>query len=974
MHTNSKLATSIRIALALGVTSAAIMSPTAIAQETQNNAEAKVERIAVTGSRVQRVNMVSSSPITEISAADIKMSGLTRIEDILNDMPALFAAQTSNVANGSTGTATLNLRNLGASRTLVLVNGRRLPSGSPGAGGSAPDVNQIPANLIERIEVLTGGASATYGSDAIAGVVNFILKDNFEGFSFDYQTSFYNHDNNNRSIQDVVSSNGFDVPSGNVKDGHTNDFSMMVGANTADDRGNVTLYATFRDIKAVVQSQRDYSACALNGSQSAFGCGGSSTTPQGRFTNFGGSAADGIPGLNFQVAGNEFVPFTDLYNYGPLNYFQRPDERKTLGALGRYEINEHADVYAEISYMDDRSVAQIAPSGAFFVTDKLYCGNPLLSAQQFDALCGALGVGPTEFAEGVYVGRRNVEGGPRQDDLRHTSMRAVLGVRGFINDDWSYDLFANHGTVAMVETYRNEMSVTNIIRALDVRADPDSGAAVCQSVLDGSDPNCVPWNVFSEGGVTPEAINYLVKPLYARGDTYSTQVSGYVAGDLTSAGVMVPGTSTGVGVVAGFEYRRDALKFEPDFGFSSGDGAGQGGPTNGVSGNFNVKEVFGELNIPLLEGHDYADDLTLELAYRHSEYSTDQSTDTYKYAATWAVNDQLRFRASFQRAVRAGNVRDLFRPSGLGLFNMNIDPCGIGGALSQAECLNTGLTAAQYQTSALESPAGQYNQITGGNPNLAPEESDTISFGAAFSPDFIEGLSINIDYFDIDVKDAISNIPAATIINECGKTGQAVFCDLINRGPNGNLWVGTAAVTATDINIGYLSTTGVDIEATYSVDLEDMGELKLGLMGTWLDSLENQPLPGAVIDDCVGVWDRSVCGQPTPEWRSNLRATWIMPWDATLTATWRYLGKADEYNGADAASGPDNLGAQSYFDVAGTWVAHENVTLRAGISNLLDKEPPLIPNSPTGSGNGNTFPGFYDGLGRYVFAGFTLNF
>lgn len=962
MFTNSRIAKAVNLALIIGAGNMAYTNM-AIAQDAA--ADEVVERIAVTGSRVQRVNMVSSSPITEISAEDIRVSGMTRVEDILNDLPALFAAQTANTANGATGTATLNLRNLGSTRTLVLVNGRRLPAGSPGAGGTAPDVNQIPANLIERIEVLTGGASATYGSDAIAGVVNFILKDDFEGFSFDYQTSFYSHQNNDKSIQDVVTSRGFDVPTGSAKDGHADDFSMMFGANTDDGRGNVTMYATFRDIGAVLQADRDYSACALNGTSAAFGCGGSGTTPAGLFTNF--------DDLYFQVSGNQFVPFTDLYNYGPLNYYQRPNERKTLGALGRYEINEHVELYGEVSYMDDRTVAQIAPSGAFFVTDELFCGNPFLSDQQFNAVCGSQGLTTEDFAEGFYIGRRNIEGGPRQDDLRHTSMRAVLGVRGFINDDWSYDLFANHGTVAYVQTYRNELSSTNIARALDVRADED-GNAVCQSVLNGSDPNCVPWNVFSEGGVTQEALDYLIKPLFARGDTYSTQVTGYVAGDLTSAGVVVPGASTGVGVVLGFEYRRDALSFEPDFGFLSGDGAGQGGPTNAVSGNFNVQEIFGELNVPLLEGHEFAEELNLELAYRRSDYSTDQSTNTYKYAANWAVNDQLRFRASFQRAVRAGNVRDLFRPSGLGLFNMNIDPCGIGGALTLAQCENTGITADQYQTSALESPAGQYNQITGGNPNLAPEESDTVSVGVAYSPDFLDGFSMNIDYFKIDVQDAISNIPALTIINECGTTGAAVFCDLIDRGPNGNLWVGNAAVTATDINIGFLETSGVDIEMNYSVEMADFGDIDFGFIGTLLDNLSNQSLPGAATDDCVGYWDRSICGQPTPEWRHNLRATWTTPWDLTVSATWRYLGEAEEYNGVGAASGPDNLSSQSYFDLAGTYVVHENVTLRAGINNLLDEAPPLIPNSPTGSGNGNTFPGFYDALGRYVFAGFTLSF
>ncbi|GAB3022419.1 TonB-dependent receptor plug domain-containing protein [Bowmanella dokdonensis] len=986
MYTRSRLSGAVRLALTLGATSAAF-APAAFAQE--DGAQA-VEKISVTGSRIQRVNMVSASPVTEITAADIAITGLTRVEDILNDMPALFAAQTANVANGSTGTATLNLRNLDSVRTLVLVNGRRLPSGSPGAGGIAADVNQIPASLIERIEVLTGGSSATYGSDAVAGVVNFILKDDFEGFSFDYQHSFYQHKNDNEYIQSVVEARDFDLPNSNVRDGHSNDFSFMLGANTADGRGNVTLYGTFRDIKALTQSERDFSACALGGSREAYACGGSSTVPWGRFTDF--------DTFDYQVEGDEFIPFQDLYNYGPLNYYQRPDERKTFGAIGKYEINEHAEVYAEVSYMDDRSVAQIAPSGNFFSTSRLFCGNPFLSDAQFDATCGTRGLTRNDYFEpysevtdeidpdtgefivenypGFYIGRRNLEGGPRQDDLRHTSMRAVLGMRGIINDSWSYDVFANHGSVGMVETYRNELSVDHMRKALDVTVDAD-GNPVCKSVLDSTDPNCVPWNIFQEGGVTDAALAYLIKPLFARGDTHSTQVSGYVTGDLTEAGVMVPGTSTGVGVVLGAEYRREALKFEPDFGFTSGDGAGQGGPTNGVEGSFSVKEIFGELDIPLVEGASFADELTLELAYRYSDYSTDKTTNTYKYALDWGVNDDVRFRASFQRAVRAGNIRELFRPQGIGLFDLDNDPCAVtvntDGSITppeytQQECANTGLSAANYGSTALTSPAGQYNTVTGGNPDLDPESSDTFSFGMALSPSALPGFNMSIDYFKIEIEDAIDNVPQDVILEQCAKTGNEAFCSLINRGANGNLWIGSNAIIATDINIGYKETSGVDIEATYDFDIGEMGGIKIGLIGTWLETLADQPIPGADIVECAGYWDRTSCGQPTPEWRHNLRATWSTPWDASVTATWRHLGAVDELGGED------EFEAENYLDLAATWQAHENVSLRLGVNNVLDREPQLIPNSPTGSGNGNTFPGFYDALGRYVFAGVTLTY
>ncbi|MDO6841539.1 TonB-dependent receptor [Paraglaciecola chathamensis] len=967
MFTNSKLTKSVRLAMAVG-TAAAISSSNVYAQEVASAAaeDAAVEKIQVTGSRIQRANMVSASPVTEISAADIKVSGITRVEDILNDMPAVFAGQTSGTANGATGTATIDLRNLGPERTLVLQNGRRLPSGSPSAGGISADVNQIPAALIERIEVLTGGSSATYGSDAVAGVVNFILKDDFEGFSFDYQHSFYQHDNDNSNIQDLVSGSGFPVASGSVDDGNANDFSFLFGANTDDGRGNVTMYGTFRDIQAVVQSSRDYSSCAINGSPDAMGCGGSSTTPFGRFTDF--------DTFNFQLSGEEFVPFTDLYNYGPLNYFQRPDERKTFGATSHYEINEHVEVYAELSYMDDRSVAQIAPSGNFFSTDRLYCGNPYLSDQQFAATCGAAGLTDEDYYEGFYIGRRNVEGGPRQDDLRHTSLRGVLGVRGIIDDNWSYDVFANYGTVSYLETYRNELSVDHMKKALDARVDPDSGDIVCASVLDGTDPSCVPWNIFSEGGVTDEALAYLIKPLYSRGDTKSTQVSGYVTGDLTDAGIVVPGTSTGVGLVAGLEYRKEQLILEPDFGFTSGDGAGQGGPTAGVRGDFSVKEIFGELNVPLLEGKEFAEELTLELAYRYSDYSTDKTTNTYKYAMNWGINDQARVRASFQRAVRAGNIRELFRPSSLGLFNMDIDPCGVGGDFTLAQCLNTGLTEAQYQTSALESPAGQYNSITGGNTEVNPEESDTFSFGVALSPEFLPGFTLNIDYFKIEVKDAISSIPETTILQLCGDTGNAAYCDLINRGPNGNLWVGTSSITATDLNIGYLKTEGVDFDANYEMDLGEGGELRLGFIATLLDSLATQSIPGGDIDECAGYWDRTVCGQPTPEWRHNLKATWVSPWDVNVTATWRHMSEVNEYEGVGQEDGPGKIDAQNYLDLSANWQAHENVNLRVGVNNILDRDPPIIVNAPSGSGNGNTFPGFYDALGRYVFGGVTVTF
>ncbi|SHF56900.1 TonB dependent receptor [Microbulbifer donghaiensis] len=989
---------SVAVKGALGLTAAAIMVP-AMPAFAQQDAE-MVEEVVVTGSRIQRdANETSVSPVTSVNAEDFKATGVVRVEDLLNDLPQVAATQTAGQANGATGTATVDLRGLGAQRTLVLIDGRRMPAGSPIAGGGSADLNQIPGALVERVEVLTGGASAAYGSDAIAGVVNFVMMDDFEGVRFETQTSVYQHNNDNSDMQDLVTGSGFDVADGSVTDGEINDFSMIMGANLDSGRGNVTAYANYRKIDAVLQSDRDYSGCALGvrtppkstvtgvptSADLSDRCGGSATMPTGLFTPFDGANY-------YTVSGDQFVPWDgSLFNYGPLNYFQRPDERWTMGVFGHYDINENATAYTQLSYADDRTVAQIAPSGNFFVTDSISCDNPLLSAQQRDTICGGLGAGESVP---YYIGRRNVEGGPRQDDLRHTSFRGVFGVRGDINETWSYDAYAQYAEVSMEETYLNDMSGTRIIRALDVvtdnRLDSDGnplaasyGQPVCQSVLDGSDPTCVPWNIFQEGGVTPEALDYLILPLFARGTTEQEIYSAYVTGDLTDYGVKLPTADSGVAVVMGAETRREALNFSPDSGFQSGDGAGQGGPTKPVSGSLSVKEFFTEANIPLVSGMTGAEYAGLEVAYRYSDYDTGVTTDTYKFGLDWQPVSDLRVRASFQSAVRHANIRELFTGQGIALFDMSSDPCG-GAAPSASleECALTGVTAAQYG-SIPNSPAGQYNYLQGGNPDLAPEESETISAGFVFTPSFVEGLSVSLDYFNIEVTEAISFVDPQTIISQCMATGDAALCGAINRGPNGNLWIGDANVVSTNTNIGFFETSGIDINANYGFDLASMGSVDLNFIATYLTKWDQQEIPGAEVEDCVGQWGGS-CGTPTPEFVSTLRATWATPVGVDVTAAWRHISEANDLNTIGVKDVNDvvhtvdvnqDFDAMNYLDLSAAWAASETVVIRGGISNVTDEEPPLTANAGAGIyGNGNTFPGVYDSLGRYAFLGMTVDF
>lgn len=958
----NKLSKAVRLALVCGTIGTATCAAPSFAAETDSE-EAESQKIVITGSRIKRTNLVTSSPVTTVGAEEFTVRGITRVEDLLNQLPQVYPGQVSGSANGAVGTATVDLRFLGPQRTLTLVNGRRLPVGSPQAGGAGADINQIPGGLVERVELLTGGSSATYGSDAVAGVVNFIMKDDFEGVEVDYQYSFYQHNNSNDAIQQIVRDSDFPVANGNVNDGDTHNFSIIWGANSPDGKGNVTAYASFRDVEAITQESRDYSSCALDlDDNNNLICAGSGTIPQGRVTNFGGNPANGVPAFDFQVEGDQFVPFNTLYNYGPLNHWQRPDQRRTAGAFAKYEISDTSEAYAEFNFMDDRTNAQIAPSGAFFDTNQIPCGNPFLSAQQFEQLCGQFGLTVNDV-QTAYIGRRNIEGGPRNDDLRHTSYRGVIGIRGDLSDNWSYDAFGNYSTVIQNQVYNNDLSITRTIRSLDAVTDAN-GDIVCRSVVDGSDPNCIPWNVFETGGSTEAARNYLTLPLFSQGETESKQAVVFVTGDLTESGFMVPGTSNGASVVLGLEYRKDKLVFEPDQGFISGDGAGQGGATAPVSGSLDVNEFFGEFSLPLLEDASFAESLTLDLGYRYSDYSTGKTTDTYKIAVDWSVTDDFKIRGSFQSATRHANIRELFVPQSFGLFNADEDPCaGATPTYTQAQCALQGVSADRYGTIA-DSPAGQYNQLQGGNPDLDPEDSETKSFGVIFSP--VEGLDVALDYFNITLEKAIGTISPEVILRKCSLEGNQEFCNLINRSSNQTLWVNPSFLVQTNVNTGSLETEGVDFDVSYTKELGDNGRLNAKLIGTYLTDWTTEPVKGEGFIECLGHWDRTSCNNPTPEWRWNIVTTWTTPWDATLTGTIRYMGEAEELN-----DGPTDLDAVTYLDVAASWDVMDNTTLRFGINNLFDEEPEIVPNAPSGIGNGNTFPGSYDTLGRYIFAGVT---
>jgi iron complex outermembrane receptor protein len=957
-----------------------------------------MDEVVVTGSRIVSPNLQSISPITAIGAEELNIAGKTRIEDVLNQLPQAFAAQGSNISNASDGTASVDLRGLGTQRTLVLVNGRRLMPGDPD-GGSAADLNQIPLALVKRVDVLTGGASSVYGADAVAGVVNFVMDTEFEGVRIDYNYSFYNHKNDS-SVADIVDARGFPLPDSTVNVGYSKDFSIAVGIGGAEGRGHATFYAGYREADPILQAQFDYSACTLNMSAGGTGrlCGGSQTsdptgffvvTPMGAISNTATCPSGGC----VVGAGGVLRPFnaaTDAFNFGPTNFYQRPDERYTAGVFANFKMSEKADVYGEMMFMDDRTVAQIAPSGSFFGQFALRCDNPLWSASMRNEFCGQFGLGATDSAN-VLVGRRNTEGGGRQDDVGHESYRIIAGVRGELNDIFSYDFYVQHGETKRNSTYLNDFSIRKTGLALNAAPDGAGGAA-CAINVDADPANddaaCVPWNVWTPGGVNAAQLAYLQTPGFIRASGRQEIAHFDMTADFTSA-VKLPSTETGLVVNFGAEYRDEKTIFNTDTAFSTGDLAGQGGATLPVRGRFDVSEIFAEARLPLVEGKTGAQALSVEAGYRFSDYSTGFSTDTYKAGLDWAPVDMLRFRGSYQRAVRAPNVGELFSSQSVALDGSQ-DPCtGATPTRTLAECQRTGMTAAQYGNSP-PNPAGQYNGFLGGNPDLTPETSDTMSFGLVFRPE-IGDLSVAIDYFDIKIDDTISSTVggnADTYINSCLDTGDPRFCDLINRDSLGSLWLTPGGyIVDTSLNLGTLQTTGIDLQASYTLNF---GEHRLGfnLVGTRLFELATAPLPGGESYDCTGFYGNT-CTVPSPKWRHSFRANWRTPWNGLdVAATWRHFGdsKTERLSGNPQLNGPVNsngigLGvpAYNYLDLTASMTFAEKYTFRVGANNVLDKTPPIIHSGgvsdcPSGPCNGNTWAQVYDALGRQVFATVTVDF
>jgi outer membrane receptor protein involved in Fe transport len=896
--------------------------------------------------------MESSSPVSITTSADIKVSGFTRIEDLMNSLPQIEASNTAFDSNGATGTASIDLRGLGTSRTLTLINGRRMQPG--GVYSQAPDINQIPAALVKRVEVLTGGGSATYGADAVAGVVNFVMDNDFEGLEFTVGASGYQHDNDNSYIQGLMDEQGFDYPTGSSGiDGKTYNFDLAFGGDFAGDKGHAVAYATYRKVNELRQGARDYSSCALSSDGTSCGGSGNAIVPNFYIGQIDGDNID-WNGFNDYITLTETSDFKDstdnLYNYAPVNHFMRPDERITMGAFIDYVINDHANPYLEFSYMNDRTVAQIAESGTFF-NEAYILPVSQLNASQQEFMADNYGLSSSDdFA--TYIGKRNVEGGPRSSNLEHNSYRIVTGIKGDIDDNWYYDASVQYGVTDSSAAYLNDFFAPRIATAVD-------------DVLCAADADCVPYDVFTYQGVTEEAAQSLTGTAILNGHTTELILNAFVTGELD---YNLPSSDTPLAVVVGVEYRENSYSRLSDEVFAAGLLLGQGGSTESIEGEYDVAELFGEVSIPLLEESDFAESITLELGGRYSDYSTIDDQATYKVAVDWSINEDWKFRASYNRAARAPNVTELFSQQSTGLWS-GTDPCsGETPVHTAAQCANSGVTADQYGNIAA-SPASQYNGVFGGNENLEPEIADTVSFGVVANP--FENFNFSVDYWDIQLEDVIGTVESDLTLEQCGLTGDSAYCDNVKRSSAGSLWVGQAGyVTETNINLASRHWTGVDLSANYVFEALG-GTFTSSLIGTYMINKEYEDLPGFddATYDCVGNIDNGCFAQP--EWRHTAKVTFDMDTFWTASVHWRYFGEVSYSDGDDELVG-NGISSQSYIDMKAAFDVTDNLSVLAGVNNIFDKEPPMV--GGTLSTNGNAIAGFYDTLGRYLHVSATLKF
>lgn len=952
-------------ALASTLLSGVGLSAPAFAQDADDSEGASEDRIVVTGSRIARRDFVSNSPVSTVGAEQFQLTGTVNTESLLNTLPQTVPGLDRTSNNPGNGTATVDLRGLGSQRTLVLVNGRRMV---PTTQGGTVDINNIPTALIERVEVVTGGASAVYGSDAVAGVVNFILKDDFQG---------------------VELNAGYEITEQN--DAALFNTSVTIGANTPDGRGNVVMNIAYANREELFQGDRDFAFFAQfdDGAGGLFD-GGSSGVPEGRlsgpFDFDGDGVADGAGIFNPDGTLRLYDGSTDAYNYAPVNYIQLPQERLQANAFGNYEINRHFEVYASAIFANNDVPQQLAATPIFeprggtrtFTLD----GNPFIAPSAQQLISDASGNGVDTDGDGIDdlavagafgVRRRLLEVGERRSEDQFNAYQLAVGARGELFSTWEYDVYFQEGRVQNSISQIGNVNVDRFFQALNLATDASGDVILdAQGNPTCADPTggCAPINIFGLGNISDEAADFISTRVVADLEYEVTNLVANITGD-TSDFFMLPGGP--IGLAFGGEYREEASDFRPSQDLAVGTIAGfNASPPSG--GSFDVYGLYGEAYVPILADVQFAEILAVELAYRTEDYSTAGRVESYKVAGEWAPVEDLRFRASFNTAVRAPSISELFSPQGEG-FPGSSDPCAsgfTGDAGLRAICEATGVPAANVGSNQIDLPSGQVRQLSGGNPNLEAEEAETLTVGFVASPSFVPNLTFSVDYFEVEITDVISSFGggANNVIQTCytsplGGAGSP-FCNAIQRGQDGLI----TQVSVTQQNVASLIVEGVDIFADYSFDLAAVpGEFKIAYNATITEENTLIPFDGGDPITCAGEFGAD-CGNPIPEYKHRATLQWMDgPFSAQLL--WRHIGTVDDDEGLSFTPAVTEIDAFNYFDTSGSWQVTDSVRLTAGVDNLFDEKPPILGDNQQ---QANTWPATYDVFGRTYWANIRAEF
>lgn len=906
-----------------GLALAVALAGPAAAQQVSGDAPAEPTRpdIVVTGSRIPHPDVESNSPVSVVSGETIKLAASNETDRILNMLPQ-FAGSAGAGANLGSGAASVNLRNLGAVRTLVLINGRRVVGSSP---DGVVDINMIPPALLERVDVLTGGASAVYGSDAMAGVVNFVLKDNFTGVQL-----------------------GADSGISDRGDARNYQFDLTAGTNFAGDRGNVAIYASYYNRDPVYASARSYATRYLvDAKQNGVGVlvpGGNATTPQGTIfapglvgkpDQFGNPIS--ASGIFFAPGGWRAYTPADAYNDKPYAYIQMPLERYEVSLNGHYKITDDVTAFWEGTYAHTKtgySNAAVPMGTASFINNfQLDLRNPYLPAS-LRTLLGTLDPDGDNLVS-VNMNRRLNELGLRSTDQRRDFWRVVGGLKGNLTSRLKWELFVNYGRSTIEDHQYGGVRLDHFQQGLLTNpANPMACAT--------ADPNCVVLNLFGANSLTPAMANYLsAGDLVNRTRIEQTQVGGNISGTLFS----LPAGDVGVSV--GGEYRRESSSFLPDPLYVAGEVLARFAGLQPTQGSYDVKEANAELYVPILAHMPGFKLLAVEAGVRISDYSSVGSVTAYKFGGEYTPFEGLKLRASFERAVRAPNVNELY--GGLtSTAPLATDFCNATASRTAAQrtfCQQLGVPAALIDTFNQENAF--ITVVSGGNAHLKAETSNTWSFGAVLRPSMIPQLQLTVDYYNIEVNNAIAGFGGglASTIGACAANMALSnpFCvPLEHRSPDGQLF----QVPLLNTNIANLTSKGVDFQLSYNHAL-GAGRLSYMLAGTYLIRNTTQGGPGLPVVDCAGFIGGGACGDANPHWRLNQRLTYSID-KVELTLNHRMIGSARDGRIASAiANGvaPPSLAVPRtpdihYFDLGVFVAVNDRFSLHAAANNIFDRLPP----------------------------------